>query len=81
MIRTELATAAVKPALTKLREEVSHRVSEAQEAAEAARREIGEAAKRTSDEGTRFVRENPGLALAGALGVGILIGLAVRGRY
>lgn len=32
-------------------------------------------------EGGRFVRENPGLALAGAMGMGVLIGLSVRGRY
>lgn len=64
-----------------LREEVSARVGEAQEAADAARREVGEVARRTSDEGARFVRENPGLALAGAVGFGVLIGLALRGRY
>jgi len=27
-----------------------------------------------------FVRENPGLAVAGAIGVGVLIGLMVRNR-
>ncbi len=30
--------------------------------------------------GTRFVRENPGTAIAGAVGVGVLVGLALRGR-
>ncbi|WP_405109865.1 hypothetical protein L0Z65_00780 [Phaeobacter sp. BS52] len=28
-----------------------------------------------------FVKKNPALAVAGALGVGVLIGLAVRNRY
>ncbi|UWR99352.1 hypothetical protein [Phaeobacter inhibens] len=28
-----------------------------------------------------FVRKNPALAVAGALGVGVLIGMAVRNRY
>jgi len=32
----------------------------------------------TSEKGVAFVRENPGLALVGALGVGVLLGLALR---
>ncbi|SNT23260.1 DUF883 family protein [Tropicimonas sediminicola] len=42
--------------------------------------QLGETAQQATEEGARFVRENPGLALAGALGVGLLIGLSVRGR-
>jgi len=30
--------------------------------------------------GTRFVRENPGTAIAGAVGVGVLMGLVLRSR-
>ena len=33
-----------------------------------------------TESGSRFVRENPGLAVAGAIGVGVLIGLMVRNR-
>ncbi|WP_299694489.1 hypothetical protein [uncultured Tateyamaria sp.] len=36
--------------------------------------------KRLSDQSTKFVRENPAIALAGAAGVGLLIGLAVSKR-
>ena len=28
-----------------------------------------------------FVKDNPGVAIAGALGVGVLVGLALRNRY
>jgi ElaB/YqjD/DUF883 family membrane-anchored ribosome-binding protein len=36
--------------------------------------------RKFSETGTKFVRENPGVSMAGALGVGILLGLALRGR-
>jgi ElaB/YqjD/DUF883 family membrane-anchored ribosome-binding protein len=32
----------------------------------------------TSEKGAAFVRENPGLAMVGALGAGVLLGLALR---
>lgn len=37
--------------------------------------------RKLQESGTKFVRENPGTALAGAVGVGILVGLALRGRH
>lgn len=37
--------------------------------------------RKVSDQTTSFVRENPGVAIAGAVGVGVLIGLAIRPRY
>lgn len=37
--------------------------------------------KRAADGSAKFVRENPGLAVAGALGLGVLIGLSLRNRY
>ena len=49
---------------------------QAEIAAERANDEIGKLA----DRGTNFVRQNPGAAVAGALGVGILVGLALRSR-
>lgn len=36
--------------------------------------------RKVSDTSSKFVRENPAIAVAGALGVGVLIGLALRGR-
>lgn len=50
------------------------------EASAVAQERTAEAVSKTVDESARFVRENPGVALAGALGVGVLIGLALRGR-
>lgn len=37
--------------------------------------------RKVTDQTTEFVRENPGVAIAGAVGVGILVGLALRQRY
>lgn len=48
--------------------------------AELATEKAGEEFRKLTDSGTKFVRENPGVAVAGALGVGILVGLAIRGR-
>jgi ElaB/YqjD/DUF883 family membrane-anchored ribosome-binding protein len=45
------------------------------------REQASETARDATAQGARFVRENPGLALAGALGLGLIIGLSVRGRY
>ncbi|MDA8585059.1 hypothetical protein N9L47_02205 [Rhodobacteraceae bacterium] len=42
-----------------------------------ARQEI----RKVSEQTTSFVRENPGVAVAGAVGIGVLIGLAMRQRY
>ncbi|MEL6644826.1 MAG: hypothetical protein AAFQ79_12910 [Pseudomonadota bacterium] len=50
------------------------------EASAVAQKRTEEAVTNTVNEGARFVRENPGVALAGAVGVGVLIGLALRGR-
>ena len=33
-----------------------------------------------TEEASSFVRKNPGLAMAGALGVGVLLGVALRNR-
>lgn len=36
--------------------------------------------RKLGDTSSKFVRENPAIAVAGALGVGVLIGFALRGR-
>ncbi|MEY1556372.1 hypothetical protein AB3Y40_12135 [Yoonia sp. R2331] len=36
--------------------------------------------RKVTDASTKFVRENPGTAIAGAVGIGVLLGLALRGR-
>ena len=52
-----------------------------QEEMDAALARGSEEVKRVSENTGRFVRENPGLALAGAAGLGLLVGLALRNRY
>lgn len=42
--------------------------------------EVSRAVTTAAEEGTRFVREHPGAALAGAVGLGVLVGLALRPR-
>ncbi|WP_209834286.1 DUF883 family protein [Ruegeria sp. HKCCE3926] len=43
-----------------------------------ARDEAQKQLTQTSEKSAAFVRENPGLAMVGALGVGVLLGLALR---
>ena len=59
------------------REEISRRAEEARAVAADAQAQARDAVARGSEETARFVRENPGAALAGALGLGVLIGLAL----
>lgn len=65
----------------RVRDEIGHRAERAQHATQAAGQQVAEAAQSATEQGTKFVRDNPGLALAGALGVGVLIGMAMRERY
>ena len=48
--------------------------------AELATEQAGEELRKMTESGTKFVRENPGTAVIGAVGLGILVGLALRGR-
>ena len=63
------------------RERFESHVTDAQARANAAAEDLSRVARTSLDDGTRFVKENPGIALAGALGLGVLIGLGMRGRY
>jgi len=60
--------------------QVSAGAQGAQDAAAAAGQQVGDTISSGTQEGVRFVRENPGVAMAGAVGLGVLIGLALRGR-
>lgn len=62
------------------RNEMKARTEQARDAAEATQQKMRDTAQRGSDNTAQFVRENPAIALAGAVGVGILLGLALRGR-
>lgn len=72
----ERATEAVEKGVDVAKETAAQASAQAQLAAERANDEF----RKLTDTGTQFVRENPGAAVAGALGVGILVGLALRGR-
>ncbi|WP_420862970.1 hypothetical protein [Algirhabdus cladophorae] len=48
--------------------------------AELATEQAGTELRKITDASAKFVRNNPGTAVAGAVGVGILVGLALRGR-
>ena len=63
------------------RDHFEHRIGEAREATVAAHDRARDTVARGRKETARFVRENPGASLAGALGIGVLIGLVFgRGR-
>lgn len=59
---------------------VDESLRELQRATEALSAEVSKSVRSTTEQGTTFVRENPGMALAGAVGVGVLVGFALRGR-
>ncbi|SIT90284.1 hypothetical protein SAMN05421665_3052 [Yoonia rosea] len=48
--------------------------------AELATEQAGEELRKLTASGTKFVRDNPGTAVVGAVGLGILVGLALRSR-
>lgn len=60
----------------KLDESVAHARDTVEDFAENARGELQHISKQTNT----FVKENPGLAIAGAVGFGVLLGLALRQR-
>lgn len=65
----------------KVRDAIGARARDMQSRGSDAQRELSDQVSRATEEGTRFVRENPGLALAGAVGIGVLIGLSMRSRW
>ncbi|SFS21232.1 hypothetical protein [Yoonia litorea] len=61
-------------------EAVKGSAAAAQDTVGQATEQAGEELRKLTDAGTKFVRENPGAAIAGAVGVGILLGIALRNR-
>jgi ElaB/YqjD/DUF883 family membrane-anchored ribosome-binding protein len=62
-------------------EQVQDTVDQVRESAAVAMEQGSAELQRAVDGSSKFVRENPGLAVAGALGLGVLIGLSMRNRY
>lgn len=60
--------------------QVAETVGYAQDGLDAAAAKSSEELSRLSKTSTRFVRDNPALAVAGAAGIGLLVGLLVRSR-
>lgn len=65
----------------KANESINEGLGQAHETIERASAQAQKELQKVSDQATSFVRENPGMAIAGAVGVGLLIGLAMRSRY
>lgn len=61
-------------------EKIEHGMETTQETFEQLTEQASEELRKLTETGTKFVRENPGTAVAGAVGLGILVGLALRGR-
>lgn len=54
--------------------------AQAAEQAQLATMQASDEMRKVAETGTQFVRKNPGAAIAGAVGLGILVGLVLRGR-
>ncbi|MBY6141488.1 hypothetical protein KUV26_18770 [Leisingera daeponensis] len=65
----------------RVKEQAAQTVQQAQEQFDAGLQYSSGELQRLATEGRSFVKKNPGLAIAGALGAGVLLGLAMRNRY
>lgn len=63
------------------KEQAAQAVQTAQEHLDAGIKYSSGELQRLADQSQDFVKKNPGIAIAGALGAGILLGLAMRRRY
>lgn len=77
--QTDDQSAAGKKAAA-MREQVETHMRDAREAVDDTAKQVSEAVDRHTKDGVRFVRENPGMAIAGAVGAGIVLGLLLRGK-
>lgn len=71
---------AADPATTDTHEDGHGRIDRMRERAATTGASIDRQARAALDDGTQFVRENPGLALAGAFCFGLVLGLGARAR-
>lgn len=65
----------------RVKEQAAQAVQQAQEQVDAGLQYSSSELQRMTSEGREFVKKNPGLAVAGALGAGVLLGLAMRSRF
>lgn len=64
-----------------VKEQASQTLQQAQDQIDAGLQFSSGEMQRIANEGQAFVKKNPGLAVAGALGAGVLLGLAMRSRF
>ncbi len=79
--RSEGVKKSAEEFVEKANESINEGLDQAQETIERVSTQAQQELRKVGDEATSFVRENPGVAIAGAVGVGLLIGLALRPRY
>ncbi|WP_264212519.1 hypothetical protein [Leisingera thetidis] len=78
--RAEGAAAALNDAAQMTAEKIAEAGTQVRVAAAARAQDAVQSLDGLATDSRRFVQKNPGLSLAAALGVGMLIGLAVRHR-
>ena len=59
---------------------VTDQIADLQDTAQEISDQLAKSVEGATDQGMKFVRENPGVALAGAVGLGVLLGLAMSNR-
>jgi len=72
----ERATQTVENGVEAAQDGMTEAADQAKQITEQANAEI----RKLTEKGTEFVRQNPGAAVAGAVGAGLLLGLALRSR-
>jgi ElaB/YqjD/DUF883 family membrane-anchored ribosome-binding protein len=78
--QAETLADAAREQVETLRDTVGRVAQDGSEALASTAKEVGAQAKGAQDAATDAVRRNPGLAIAGAVGVGVLLGLALSRR-
>ena len=73
-------TDSLPPLAAQAGDAIEKTVTATQEKASQVAAQASDEFRKMSDASMKFVRENPGAAVAGAVGVGLLLGLALRGR-
>lgn len=69
-----------KAVAERVKAQVEDGMTQTQEALEKAATQTADELRKVSDQSAKFVRDNPAIAVAGAVGLGVVIGLALRGR-
>lgn len=66
--------------MSDVKETLEDSIADTRAAVDSMTQEASKELRKVTDQTTTFVRENPGVALLGAVGVGVVVGLALRSR-